>query len=76
MYNAWLFYAIGCSFFNALHGVIIKMLTKKLSSWFLVWAMNVFALPFIALSIAFFGIPQADLPSKFNNVKKNCLTRG
>ncbi len=34
------------------------MLTRKLSPWLLVWAMCIFSLPFIALSIGFFGIPQ------------------
>ena len=58
MDNLWFFLAIGCSFFNALDGVIIKMLTRKLSPWLLVWAMCIFPLPFIALSIGFFGIPE------------------
>lgn len=60
MNNSWFLLAIGCSFFNALHGVIIKMLTRKLSSWLIVWAMCIFALPFIALTIGFFGIPQVE----------------
>ncbi len=58
MDNSWFLFAIGCSFFNALHGVIIKKLTRILPSRFIVWAMFVFAIPFIALIIVFVDMPQ------------------